>query len=283
MLFLRYLHMHTFRRVIKPRTRDILVTFFFGCITALLVWAALWDWHSFMKSPPYVDPVRYPINGIDVSAHNGMMNLDAAAEAGIRFIFIKASEGATFRDENFRLNYNKARHAGMKIGAYHFFRFDRDGIEQARNVLGAIAGRRLDLGIVIDVEDQGNARVTDQTLIAKRLLEMTEFLNLCGYKVTFYSNRDGYYQYLLPTVPGNTLWICSFSPTPINAEWTFWQYNHRGEVPGIRGDVDMNVFCGSEQEWEAFLNGAVWPYTERVSSDSRVSPSHFQHDTVSSL
>ena len=103
----------------------------FMLLAVLLVLTCVWAYRQFITSPPYVDPERYPVRGIDVSRHNGMMNLDAAAAEGVEFIFIKASEGGDFRDENFRLNYQKARHAGMKIGAYHFFRFDRDGIEQA--------------------------------------------------------------------------------------------------------------------------------------------------------
>lgn len=85
------------------------------------------------------------MKGIDVSAHNGMMNLDAAADDGIEFIFIKASEGENFRDENFVLNYQKARHAGMKVGAYHFFRFDVDGVKQAVNLMRSVGRARSNL------------------------------------------------------------------------------------------------------------------------------------------
>ena len=35
--------------------------------------------------------------------------------------------------------------------------------------------------------------------------------------------------------------------------WTFWQYTATGRVPGIRGDVDRNVFNGSPAEWERWL------------------------------
>ena len=233
----------------------------FMLLAVLLVLTCVWAYRQFITSPPYVDPERYPVRGIDVSRHNGMMNLDAAAAEGVEFIFIKASEGGEFRDENFRLNYQKARHAGMKIGAYHFFRFDRDGIEQANNLLQAVGKRHLDLGVVIDVEAHGNAADVPGPLITDRLSRMKEYLNLKGFRVIFYTNRDGYYDYLAENFPGDPLWICSFSEHPINAEWTFWQFNHRGKVAGIRGNVDLNTFCGSRQEWEAFLAGDIWPYS----------------------
>ncbi|MCM1378070.1 MAG: hypothetical protein NC097_06935 [Clostridium sp.] len=247
---------------IHPSRHDIYATLAFLGVAALLVWVGWLTWLHFKTSPPYIDPEKYPVMGIDISSHNGMMNLDAAADAGIEFVFIKASEGVDFKDENFRINYQKAVHAGMKIGAYHFFRFDRDGVEQARNLLKVIGRRKLDLGVAIDVETHGNVQGVDSTLISNRLIDMAEYLNLEGYRVTFYSNRDGYLDYLQHTVPGSILWICSFSPNPGNLEWTFWQFDHHGKVAGMLREVDLNVFCGSRQDWENYLNGATWPYTQ---------------------
>lgn len=245
---------------LQARFRDLRVAFGFLAVASLLVFASVWAYRQFLTTPPYVDPARYPVRGIDVSAHNGMMNLDAAYRDGYEFIFIKASEGDTFRDQNFRINYDKASHAGMKIGAYHFFRFDCGGVSQAKNFINAIGERPLDLGVAIDVEEQNNALGIDSIQIAKRLQSMVEYLNMSGYRVTLYSNRAGYYDYILQTAPGACLWICSFNSVPINAEWTYWQYDHHGHVDGIRGDVDLNAFCGSRDDWQRFLQGAQWPY-----------------------
>jgi lysozyme len=245
---------------IATKLADLRVSLGFLLVVVVLAYTCVWAYRQFMSSPPYVDPERYPVRGIDVSAHNGMMNLDAAAADGIEFIFIKASEGTTFRDENFRINYDKASKAGLKIGAYHYFRFDCDGVAQGLNLVKAVGRRHLDLGVAIDVEESGNAAGVDSVTIVRRLLAMADYLYLSGYRVTFYSNRAGYYEYLRESVPGASLWICSFQPTPIEAEWTFWQFNHHGRVAGIRGDVDIDVFCGSRSDWQNYLDGAQWPY-----------------------
>ena len=245
---------------IPTKHKDMLAGIGFIVLAITLACTSVWAYRVFITSPPYVDEEKYPIRGIDVSRHNGLMNLDAAADDGVEFIFIKASEGCDFRDENFRLNYRKARHAGLKIGAYHFFRFDKDGVEQAKNLIRTIGYRKLELGVVIDVEQHGNPDSIPVELVTDRLTRMKEYLNLKGLRVMFYTNRNGYYDYLAECFPGSPLWICSFSSTPINAEWTFWQYNHRGHVAGIKGDVDLNAFCGSREEWESFLKGDVWPY-----------------------
>ena len=233
--------------------KDLRISLIFPFIVLALVLAGIWAWRNFLDSPPYVDLERYPIRGIDVSRHNGMMNLDAAAKDGIDFIFIKASEGESLRDPNFRLNYEKARHAGLAIGAYHFFRFDVGGVAQARNFLAAVGDRPLDLGPATDVEEHGN-KPTDPELVKDRLRAMAEFLYLSGHRVIFYTNRDGYYDLLRDAMPGAPLWICSFNRIPIQAEWTFWQYSHRGRVAGIRGDVDLNAFVGSRADWKRLLS-----------------------------
>ena len=173
---------------LPTRRMDRLVGVGFLLLLIVLTCTCIWAYRQFITTPPYVDPQRFPVRGIDVSRHNGMMNLDAAAAEGIEFIFIKASEGSDYRDENFSINYRKARHAGMKVGAYHFFRFDRDGIEQAQNLLDVIGHRHLDLGIAIDVEEYTNPKDVPATLVSDRLSRMKEYLNLNGFRVIFYSN-----------------------------------------------------------------------------------------------
>lgn len=241
--------------------KDLVAAAAFLSVCFLLVFAAVWAYHTFISTPPYVDPERYPIRGIDVSAHNGTINMERVKETGMDFVFIKASEGKDFKDKRFRENYDKAKKAGLKVGIYHFFRFDRDGVEQALNLLKAVGARKPDLGIVIDVEKTGNPDSIPIDSVNMRLSQMVDYLNLLGHRVMFYTNRDGYYEYIAETFPGSPLWICGFSENPINAEWTFWQFNHRGKVDGIEGDVDMNAFCGSHDEWETFLDGGIWPYS----------------------
>lgn len=238
---------------INTRKTDIMTFCCFLLAAGLLVWAAFTAWEHFRTSPPYVDRAKYPVLGIDISSHNGMMNLDAASDDGVEFVWIKASEGVTFKDKNFRINHEKAGRAGLMRGAYHFFRFDRDGVEQAINLLEAIGDRELELGVAVDVESSGNPEGIPEEKVFERLSAMVDYLKLRGYGVTLYCNKTDFYTLLADNFPGSALWICSFSANPIEAEWKFWQFNHHGKVDGTGGDVDMNVFGGTRDEWEAFL------------------------------
>lgn len=233
----------------KRPLKDIVIAILFVLVVCLLIFSIIWVYHEYRYSPPYVDETKYPVKGIDVSRHNGRIDYRKVKESGIDFVFVKASEGETHRDSLFSVNIDEARVAGLATGAYHFFRFDREGVDQAVNFLQAVGGRRPELGLVIDVEQAGNPEVPKEE-VKRKLTTMVEYMNLLGYPVMIYTNLDGYYDYIEEILPGCALWICRFKENPINAEWTFWQYDHHGKVAGVQGDVDLNVFNGSRKEWE---------------------------------
>src|SRR5690349_7236247 len=69
--------------------------------------------------------------GVDVSAHQGTIDWPTVAADGVSAAYLKATEGATFRDPAFAHNWQQARAAGLQVGAYHFFTLCRGGAEQA--------------------------------------------------------------------------------------------------------------------------------------------------------
>ena len=239
---------------INTRKTDITVFLCFLLAAALLTWAAYAAWVNFRTTPPYVDREMYPVGGIDISAHNGKIDFQAVARDGVEFAWIKATEGADFRDRRFATNHQKAGEAGLKRGAYHFFRFDKDGVEQAINLLEAVGDRDLEMGVAIDVETSGNPKGIDNEVIKERIAAMVDYLNLRGLAPTLYCNKTDYYKYMFDSFPGNSLWICSFSSDPIATAWTFWQHNHKGSVKGVNGAVDLNVFGGHRDEWAEFIS-----------------------------
>ncbi|MCH5232862.1 MAG: hypothetical protein J1E78_04415 [Muribaculaceae bacterium] len=244
--------------------KDLIAAAGFLIVLCLLVFSAVWVYKAIFNTPPYVDSDKYPVRGIDVSHHNGIIDFNKVADSGVEFVFMKASEGITHRDSLFKRNYEEARKVGLKTGAYHYFRFDCDGVEQAVNFLRAVGPHHYDLGLVIDVESSGNADGVSADVIKNRLVNMVDYMNLLGYRVMIYTNFDGYYDFIEETMPGCPLWICRFKENPINAEWTFWQYDHHGKVPGVKGDVDINVFCGGTEQWENYLQGGIWPYKQAI-------------------
>lgn len=206
-----------------------------------------------------VDRGRFPITGIDISAHNGVPDFDSIAAAGINFAYIKASEGTDFRDPAFITNYAAAKRVGIPVGAYHFFRFDCDGRLQAANFLDATKGCLLDLPAAIDVEESGNPGAIATETVVNRLETMIALLRAAGRKVIIYTNKNGDARFVRRNFDGDSpcnpdLWICSFTDPPLTRRpWTLWQHSHCSRIPGIKGPVDLNTFNGSADDWNEWL------------------------------
>jgi hypothetical protein len=73
---------------------------------------------------------KYPIRGIDVSHHQRDIKWDAVKDSGIGFAYIKATEGADFKDKKFQENWAHANAAGIARGAYHFFTLGTPGVSK---------------------------------------------------------------------------------------------------------------------------------------------------------
>jgi len=101
---------------------------------------------------------RYPVRGIDVSHHQETIDWNAVANAKLRFVFIKATEGGDHRDQRFEENWRGAAEAGIHRGAYHFFTFCTPGLEQAENFLATVPNEGPRLPPAVDVEFTGNCR-----------------------------------------------------------------------------------------------------------------------------
>jgi len=242
---------------------------FLWTLVSVLVLVALFGgvkYYSWLSArPKYValDASVYPVKGLDLSAHNGDVDFQRLAEDSIDFVMLKATEGTTFQDPKFQINYSKARGAGIKaVGAYHFFRFDTDGEMQAMNFLNSLRGKTLDLPAVIDIEEWGNPKHISTDDIVERLCALINYLHQNGHNVMFYTNKDGYERFLKDRFDEYPLWICSFSNPPLdeddNDRWSIWQYSHFGWTEGCDSKVDLNTFNGTRDEWLNWLCGATF-------------------------
>lgn len=187
------------------------------------------------------DPVEFPIRGIDVSIHNGVIDFDKVKADGYSFVFLKASEGTDFKDRNFISNLHNAKKAGLKTGVYHFFRFDTDGQMQALNLLNSVRYQPIDFPLVIDIEEWGNPDVTTTRDIIENLRRMINYLENNNFNIMLYSNKDGYNRFIKGNFDNYPLWIGSFTTPEPEIDWSIWQYTHSGSVDGVKGNVDINT------------------------------------------
>ena len=119
----------------------------------------------------------------------------------------------------------------------------------------SVKGKDVDLPLVIDVEEWGNDLLVDSDEAVNRLVKMIECIEANNYKVMIYTNKDGYKKFISERLSDKMLWICSFQQPDkvVNYNWTMLQYSHWGEVEGIEGDVDLDVYNGDRLAWQRWL------------------------------
>jgi len=220
------------------------------------------------------------IEGIDCSTYQGVIDWPKVADAGMRFAYLKASEGAAYRDPVFSRNRHGARDAGMLPGAYHFARFGNP--EREANWFWACAeelgANEFELPPALDLEAQPPAgwnRVQTMLWVGKFLDKLE---SLCGRVPVLYTYPYYWAQYCIPEAVFGTypLWLAQYSktgpwhpgpndqptvPKPWD-RWTVWQWCGSGADPlaGVHGvPPDRNLFNGSWEELCALAGAQTEP------------------------
>lgn len=202
------------------------------------------------------------IKGIDISHNNGNINWNALSE-DIKFMFIKASQGATFHDPLFQTNWKTARDKGLFHGAYHFLTATDSAQIQADNFLSRGIDWTLPnvLPPVLDVEDQVPASLNiNITKNKAAFIELvTDWINIVakatGRTPIIYSYKNFFVDYLNNHSWSNPLWLASYQPNPPGLpigykDWTFWQNSEHGTLLGnlTGGEFDLDLFNGTIEQ-----------------------------------
>ncbi|MFZ9501494.1 MAG: GH25 family lysozyme [Beijerinckiaceae bacterium] len=210
-------------------------------------------------------PSQFPIHGIDVSWWNGDIDWRAVKASGVKFAWIKATEGGDFLDPKFLDNWRGAKAAGVPRGAYHFVWWCRPGHEQVEWFKRNVPRERDALPPVLDVEFQPKSRNCRKKLdrgevVEKMRLMLREMEQHYGRKPVIYVTVDFYAQMMHPNeFEDYPVWVRSTKYEPSvhypGRRWVFWQYQSDGAIPGIRGKTDRNAFVGTREQWRAWLAG----------------------------
>ncbi|WP_458119778.1 glycoside hydrolase family 25 protein [Paenibacillus sp. Z6-24] len=193
--------------------------------------------------------------GIDVSHWQGSINWNQVRADGRQFVFVKASEGTSYRDNRFITNIQGARAAGMLVGAYHFLNAQSTAAAQREaahfiECLNMVGGAQsLDLPPVMDYEDNpGKLNPSQITAIALAFLQEVERLG--GRRPILYTG-NAFATRFGRSLSDYDLWIARYSNTRVPDDctawqrWDFWQYTDSGQVQGIQGGVDLNEYHGT--------------------------------------
>lgn len=208
-------------------------------------------------------PAGFKVHGIDISHYQGEIDWNEfskaqSADAPIKFIFLKATEGGDLCDEKFATNFESARQNGYIRGAYHFFNPETSGLKQAEFFIRTVRLDSGDLPPVLDIEKRGGREIEALKKELKIWLHRVE--NHYGVKPILYTSHKFKTKYLDdPFFNQYPYWIAHYYVDSVayKGEWKFWQHTDVGSVPGISENVDLNIFNGKLEELESMTIGST--------------------------
>ncbi len=192
--------------------------------------------------------------GIDVSAHQGVVDWEAVSQSGIEFVILRAgyrgsSQGLLYEDETFQKNFKAARKAGLKIGVYFFSqaRDIREADEEGEFLAEILDGEKLDLPVFYDWElVDSSSRIPDlyEIPMTECTLAFCQRMEREGYEAGVYFNQSfGYYHLDMSQLQDYTLWLAEYNEIPgFDYHFHLVQYTDKGKVEGIETAVDLNLW-----------------------------------------
>lgn len=203
--------------------------------------------------------------GIDISNNNGNLQLDNVVKNGVEFIYVKATEGTTFKDNKMNDFYNQCKNLGAKVGAYHFLVGTSSPETQADNFYNTIKNYSWDLVPMLDIEKNFDG------LCNYILRFINRFRQLSDMELGIYS-YTGFIPYLNSIqsyIKDMKLWEANYNGKPWNLKDTFFtnrvghQYSETGSFADFTGDINVftdGVLMDSTKPGEWILKDGRWWY-----------------------
>lgn len=192
--------------------------------------------------------------GIDVSTFQGEIDWQKVKEAGIAFAIIRVGgrgygqAGGLYNDKRAQDNYEGAKAAGLDVGAYFFSQAitEAEAVEEAEFVLEQIEGWELTMPVAFDWEYMGEeartANVEPQQL-TNCMNAFCKRIRQDGLDTMIYFNADqSEADFYMEEVTDTSLWLAMYNgwmDYPYQVD--MWQYTNEGSVPGVSGNVDINL------------------------------------------
>ena len=218
--------------------------------------------------------------GMDVSKYQGNIDFKKAKAAGVEFVILRCYVRNNYYDKTkkkyvwcnapdtkFEQYYKDAKAAGLKVGLYFFTcdyteenmrKYTQDMIKKCK-----LSEKQIDFPIAFDWENfdyykrahksKGWSTTTMNKHIDEDLNKMVavfeEEVEKAGYTASIYGSKSRLEGTWSPSIKAMnqgknhlSIWMAHWvSKSSYKGSYYMWQVNSHGRVPGISGDVDLDV------------------------------------------
>lgn len=205
---------------------------------------------------------RGPVTpGIDIYHGDHVVDPITLVRGGVVWAMLKASEGASMKDNMFRSRWQNFKQAGILVGGYHFFHPSIDPIVQANNFLSQMASvntTSTDMPCSIDWESTDGVPASSDVKSAVAFINRVESVlkkRLIVYAGPYF--LDALKKFMPQSIANRALWVAHYGtaaplvPDPWT-DWTFWQSRDTFTNPAW-GHGDSDSFNGSKDDLLKFI------------------------------
>ena len=176
------------------------------------------------------------LHGIDISSWQA--GIPASALNSVDFAILKISEGQSWVDPQFDNFY---RMATIPLGAYVYSHAvtEAEARAEAQKALSLAAGRKLPLGIYMDVEEQKQLALSDSALTAV-VKAFCDTVKAGGYRAGAYGSNGNLWAKVGVDYLGSDviMWTAQWGGRP--AKGDVWQFTASDHLDGYSERVDGN-------------------------------------------
>jgi len=216
---------------------------------------------DFYRNGDYLSCAAAPaVLGIDVSFWQGTVDWQKVKAAGISFVMIRAGwrgsdQGVLSMDECAQANYAGAVAAGIQVGAYFFSQAisPQEAVEEAKYLLKIVKDWKIEMPLVFDWEHISDtartANISPRTLTdcAKAFCDTVA---AAGYTpMVYFNTSQSFWDLYLWELKDYGFWLAQYRDAldyPFKID--MWQYTQTGSVPGISGNVDIDLYFPWEKK-----------------------------------
>ena len=173
------------------------------------------------------------------------------------FAYIKATEGATVKDEMYNLRMIEAERHGIVKGSYHLLRLLTSTVDdQLKNFFETATWTKGDLPPALDIEFENEiVSCGEEAFYATAVKWLSEVEKKMGVKPIIYTNENIRSKYLQnERFKGYDIWISKYGDSPKNFDWQIWQLTENGHIRGNQGNIDVNLYKGDYVSFMNFVN-----------------------------
>lgn len=197
-----------------------------------------------------------PYRFVDVSRYQGLIDWAQVAAAGYKGAMLKTVStnrnlskraDGLYIDPTFETNYRNARAAGLDVGVYYYTYATSEAMADAELALlrQAVYGKELTLPVAVDVEDNrlGNLDKQSLTDLTAYALHEVEQMGFYAQLYTYTSFAKAHLYVGGAALRPYDVWLADYTGKTPNVTFNYNAHQHtsKGAVPGISGDVDLNV------------------------------------------